>query len=59
MYCLLNSLPLPEKYKDHALTGNWKGWRDCHIKNDLVLIYKIVGDEIRLARLNTHSEIFG
>ncbi|HHV6940066.1 TPA: type II toxin-antitoxin system YafQ family toxin, partial [Haemophilus influenzae] len=58
-YCLLNSLPLPEKYKDHALTGNWKGWRDCHIKNDLVLIYKIVGDEIRLARLNTHSEIFG
>ncbi|AJO90779.1 type II toxin-antitoxin system YafQ family toxin [Haemophilus influenzae] len=59
MYCLLNSLPLPVKYKDHALTGNWKGWRDCHIKNDLVLIYKIVGDEIRLARLNTHSEIFG
>lgn len=59
MYCLLNSLPLPEKYKDHALTGNWKGWRDCHIKNDLVLIYKVVGDEIRLARLNTHSEIFG
>ncbi|MCK9109641.1 type II toxin-antitoxin system YafQ family toxin [Haemophilus influenzae] len=59
MYCLLNNLPLPEKYKDHALTGNWKGWRDCHIKNDLVLIYKIVGDEIRLARLNTHSEIFG
>lgn len=59
MYCLLNSLPLLEKYKDHALTGNWKGWRDCHIKNDLVLIYKIVGDEIRLARLNTHSEIFG
>ncbi|HHF6534591.1 TPA: type II toxin-antitoxin system YafQ family toxin, partial [Haemophilus influenzae] len=58
-YCLLNSLPLPEKYKDHALTGNWKGWRDCHIKNDLVLIYKVVGDEIRLARLNTHSEIFG
>ncbi len=59
MYCLLNSLPLPEKYKDHALTGNWKGWRDCHIKNDLVLIYKVVGDEIMLARLNTHSEIFG
>ena len=59
MYCLLNSLPLAEKYKDHALTGNWKGWRDCHIKNDLVLIYKVVGDEIRLARLNTHSEIFG
>ncbi|MCK8916194.1 type II toxin-antitoxin system YafQ family toxin [Haemophilus influenzae] len=55
----MNSLPLPVKYKDHALTGNWKGWRDCHIKNDLVLIYKIVGDEIRLARLNTHSEIFG
>ena len=39
MHHLLNGKNLPEKYKDHALSGNWKGFRDCHIKNDLVLIY--------------------
>jgi len=33
---------LPEKYVDHPLSGNWVGYRDCHIKPDLVLIYKIV-----------------
>ncbi|MDH2997176.1 addiction module toxin RelE [Pasteurellaceae bacterium LFhippo2] len=58
MYLLQNELPLPEKYRDHALTGNWDGFRDCHIKNDLVLIYQIREDEIYLARLNTHSEVF-
>lgn len=50
---------LPAKYKDHALTGNWSGWRDCHVANDLVLIYKIDGDILHLARLNSHSEVFG
>ena len=32
--------PLPEKHRDHALTGNWKDYRDCHVKPDLILIYK-------------------
>lgn len=50
---------LPEKYKDHALTGNWKGWRDCHVANDLVLIYRTDDETLYLARLNSHSEIFG
>lgn len=59
MYLLLNGMPIPAKYKDHALTGDWQGFRDCHIKNDLVLIYKLEGDILHLARLNTHSEIFG
>lgn len=59
MYLLQNNLPLPEKYKDHPLTGNWDGFRDCHIKNDLVLIYQIRGEEIHFARLNTHAEVFG
>lgn len=58
MYLLQNNQPLPEKYKDHALSGDWSGFRDCHIKNDLVLIYQIHDDEIYLARLNTHSEVF-
>lgn len=50
---------LPQKYKDHALTGNWHGWRDCHVANDLVLIYKIDDKFLYLSRLNSHSEIFG
>lgn len=37
---LANDQPLPAKYRDHALTGNWKDHRDCHIKPDLVLIYR-------------------
>ena len=56
---LSRSEPLPDKYKDHALTGNWSGWRDCHVANDLVLIYKSDGQTLYLARLNTHSEVFG
>ena len=57
-YCLQHDVPFPEKYKDHPLTGDWRGYRDCHIKNDLVLIYKIEDDLIKLARVNSHSEVF-
>lgn len=59
MYSLLNTMALPDKYKDHALTGNWAGFRDCHIKNDLVLIYKRTENGALLARLGSHSELFG
>lgn len=59
MYCLLHGTTLPEKYKDHALTGNWANYRDCHIKNDLVLIYKMAEENVYLARLGSHSELFG
>lgn len=56
---LLNDQPLPEKYDDHNLTGVWSGYRDCHIKPDLVLIYRQTEDNIlRLARLGTHSNLF-
>ena len=58
MHHVLNGKNLPEKYKDHALSGNWKGFRDCHIKNDLVLIYHVNNEELTLVRLNTHSEVF-
>jgi mRNA interferase YafQ len=55
---LANDLPLPEKYRDHALTGDWKDFRDCHIKPDLVLIYRKPGDEfLQLARIGSHSEL--
>ena len=49
---------LPEKYCDHALTGQWKEFRDCHIRPDLLLIYEKPNVEIlRLIRLGSHSEL--
>lgn len=59
LYCLTQNQPLAEKYRDHALTGNWKGYQDCHVKPDLVLIYKVINDIVELHYLNSHSEIFG
>jgi len=50
---------LPKKYSDHLLSGNWSGYRDCHIKPDLVLIYKIDNGILKLARVGSHSELFG
>jgi mRNA interferase YafQ len=49
---------LSDKYVDHSLSGNWRGYRDCHVKPDLVLIYKAGEDHLRLARIGTHSELF-
>ncbi|PKG97056.1 type II toxin-antitoxin system YafQ family toxin [Paraglaciecola sp. MB-3u-78] len=49
---------LAEKYVDHGLTGNWSNYRDCHVKPDLVLIYKIENDILKLARVGTHSDLF-
>jgi mRNA interferase YafQ len=50
--------PLPDKYRDHALSGDWKDHRDCHIKPDLVLIYFKIGDDVlQLVRLGSHSEL--
>lgn len=57
--CLLNGMPIPEKYKDHPLHGDKNGFRDCHIKPDLMLIYKIIDDVVELHYLDTHNEIFG
>jgi mRNA interferase YafQ len=49
---------LPEKYFDHPLVGEWKDHRDCHIKPDLVLIYRIPDENtIQLVRLGSHSEL--
>ena len=52
---------LPEKNRDHALTGNFKGLRECHIAPDWLLIYEIAADELilYLTRTGTHSDIFG
>jgi len=51
---------LPEKHHDHALGGSWKGHRECHLKPDLLLIYKLPDDRtLRLTRMGTHSDLFG
>ena len=55
---LLDGRPLPEKYKNHPLKGAWKGRQDCHIEPDWILIYRITGNELRLERTGTHSELF-
>lgn len=50
--------PLAGKQRDHALTGEWQDHRDCHIKPDLVLIYrKPGGGVLQLVRLGSHSEL--
>lgn len=57
---LLIDEPLPAHHRDHALRGNWSGYRECHIKPDLLLIYrKPDAATLRLARLGSHSELFG
>ena len=51
--------PLPAKNKDHNLSGNYSGYRECHIEPDWLLIYKQTDDELRLDRTGTHSDLFG
>ena len=55
-----NGEQLEEKNKDHDLSGNWAGYRECHIQTDWLLIYKIDGNEliIYLTRTGTHSDLF-
>lgn len=55
---LLANQKLEPKYKDHALTGNWNGYRDCHIEPDWLLIYKISETHLFLARSGSHSDLF-
>ncbi|MGI6767183.1 MAG: type II toxin-antitoxin system YafQ family toxin [Lentihominibacter sp.] len=52
--------PLDEKYRDHNLTGNYRGFRECHIEPDRLLIYRIEDDELELFlfRTGTHSDLF-
>jgi len=49
---------LEPKHVDHPLTGNWSDFRDCHIKPDLVLIYRISDGRLQLTRIGSHSELF-
>ena len=52
--------PLPPTLHDHALSGDYAGYRDCHVESDLILIYQIVEDRLELVclRLGSHSDLF-
>jgi mRNA interferase YafQ len=55
---LVADKPLPVRYQDHPLGGNWKDHRDCHVRPDLLLIYrKPDEDTLDLVRLGSHSEL--
>ncbi len=52
--------PLPEKNRDHSLTGDYIGFRECHIQPDWLLIYRVDGEALILflSRTGTHSDLF-
>jgi mRNA interferase YafQ len=55
---LLEDAVLPPKFHDHLLTGDWTDHRDCHVKPDLVLIYRKPNDRVlQLVRIGSHSEL--
>ena len=55
---LMNDVGLGARYRDHPLGGAWTGFRDCHIKPDLVLIYRKPDEEtLELVRMGSHSEL--
>ncbi len=55
---LAENEPLKAHWRDHALTGQWRNFRDCHIKPDLVLIYRKPNTKtLELLRLGLHSEL--
>lgn len=49
---------LPPKNKDHTISGNYEGHRECHILPNWLLIYQIFDDELYLVRTGTHSDLF-
>lgn len=56
---LIQSEPLPPEALDHALEGNWSGFREFHISGDFLVIYTIDDQTLNLIRLGSHSELFG
>jgi len=55
---LIAAEPLPPRLKDHPLTGDWGGYRDCHIEPDWLLLYKIDGNDLILGRTVAYAELF-
>lgn len=55
---LQNNQPLPGKYKDHALTGNMQGLRECHIADNWLLLYRTTETEVILIATGSHDALF-
>jgi mRNA interferase YafQ len=55
---LVEEKPLLARFRDHALTGEWKSFRGAHIEPDWLLLYKVDGDELHLVRTGTHADLF-
>lgn len=55
---LLAEKPLPPKYRNHLLTGNWLGFYECHIEPDWLLIYQMTDDELTLVETGSHADLF-
>ncbi len=56
---LLGGVALPAGYRDHPLKGCPSGFRDCHLRGDMVVIYQATTDLVKFVRIGSHSELFG
>lgn len=55
---LIKQQKLPEKFRDHDLSGNYKGYREYHVKPDVLLVYRTDAEILYLYRIGSHSELF-
>lgn len=55
---LVESKMLPEKNRDHSLSGNFSGYRECHIEPDWLIIYRLQENAVYFVRTGTHSDLF-
>jgi mRNA interferase YafQ len=55
---LAGETPLPVRFKDHPLSGEWKQYRDCHVEPDWLLLYKIDANDLYLVRTGSHADLF-
>ena len=55
---LARKKPLQSKHRDHSLIGDWVSHRECHVRSDILLIYKVEDDTLFLSRFGSHSELF-
>lgn len=55
---LIHRQRLERKQKDHPLKGEWVGYRECHLADDWLLVYRVEGSDITFARTGTHTDIF-
>ena len=58
LHALVNDLPIPQKYKDHALKGDLKAYRECHLRPDLLLAYQLASDRVKLIAMDNHNNLF-